>query len=152
MAAKKKTIRDQFNELPLGLQIGIVSVLGYAGYRLYKRLTVQTYTLPQGGAGLPVVGYTQGGQPQLWNPEPLVDELHNVMDGLFTLSGTKDAAWKKLLELPSNDMVTAVYNRFNVKHGAGETLTAWIRQENYYDVLSGVKDAVLNRLATIGLN
>ena len=151
MATKSKTLQ-QIEDLPIGVKFAILLVVGYAGYRIIKRLSIPQATLPQGGAGLPVVGYTQTGQAQLWNPEPLVDELYNVMDGLFTLSGTKDAAWRKLLELPSNDMVTSVYNRFNVKHGAGKTLTAWIREEDYYDYLSGVKDATLNRLTTIGLN
>ena len=27
--------------------------------------------LPQGGAGLPVVSYTNTGSPVLWNPQPL---------------------------------------------------------------------------------
>lgn len=103
----------------------------------------------------PVVKFEEGtaALPAGWSPVPLADELHDVMDGLFTLSGTKSKTWQKLYDLPTNDMVRAVYSAFNQKYfnkGKG-TLTQWIRDENYYDYTTGIKEQVLNRLAQLNL-
>ena len=151
---KTKKITDTFNRLPMVAQIAIVGAVGFGIWKGIKWLRNRptTYNLPQGGSGIPVTGYTPTGQPIAWNPEPLVDELHDVMSGLFTLTGSKDAAWQKLINLPSNDMLTATYNRFNTKWGDGNTLTQWIRDENYYDYFTGVKDQAINRLTSAGLN
>ena len=108
-------------------------------------------TLPQGGAGLPVVSYTNTGSPVLWNPQPLAKNLYEVMEGLFTLSGTKDQAWTKLAELPTDDMVVSVYNYFNEKYGDGETLTAWIKAESWYDITGSGREMELNRLQSLQL-
>lgn len=88
-----------------------------------------------------------------FNPNVLAEELFTVMDGMLTLSGTKDAAWRKLFELGTDNMVIAVYNAFNAKYGTrGKgSLTQWINDENYYDFLSGMKGKVLNRLKTLRL-
>lgn len=88
-----------------------------------------------------------------FNPNILAEELFNAMDGFFSLSGTKDAAWRKLYELPTNNMVIAVYNAFNQKYGSkGKgSLTQWIADENYYDYLTGMKAKVLNRLQNLRL-
>ena len=99
----------------------------------------------------PKVTYPHGGSeiPAGWSPNELVEELFNAMDGLFTLSGTKDAAWGKLANLPTNEMVRAVYDVYNQKYfskGKG-TLTQWIKDESYYDPTSGVKEAALQRLS-----
>lgn len=103
----------------------------------------------------PQVDYPQGGDqiPQGWSPVPLADELHDAMDGIFTLSGTKDEVWKKLRDLPTDEMVIAVYNTFGQKYfGEGNgTLTQWIRDENYYDYLTGVKETTLARLQRLNL-
>ncbi len=91
--------------------------------------------------------------PSGWRPEPLADELHQVMDESFTLTGTKDKAWQKLIDLPTNDMVRAVYNAYNdlyFEEGYG-TLTEWIKDEGYYDYTSGVKDKAIERLRKLNL-
>ena len=69
------------------------------------------------------------------------------MGGLFTLTGTKDDAWLQVANIPTNDMLTSLYNYFNSKFGNGKTLTQWINDEYYYDILSGVKQKTLQRLA-----
>ena len=150
----KKNLFSKFQELPTLLQIAIIGGAYYGIYRGIKfiRNRPQQYQLPAGGAGIPITGYTPTGQPIQWNPEPLVDELHDVMDGLFTPTGTKDIAWTKLAQLPSNDMVVAVYNRFNSKWGDGDTLTQWIRDEYWTGVVETVKHDALNRLTSLGLN
>lgn len=88
-----------------------------------------------------------------FNPNILAEELYKAMDGLFTLSGTKDAAWRKLYELGTDNMVIAVYNAFNSKYGSkGKgSLTQWIRDETYYDFLSGMRAKVLGRLQNLRL-
>lgn len=103
----------------------------------------------------PKVTYPQGGNdiPPSWSPEPLVNELYDVMSGLATLSGSKEEAWRKLRDLPTDDMVVSVYDVFNQKYfGKGNgTLTQWIADEWYYDPFSGVKDSVLARLRNLKL-
>ncbi|MBK0383531.1 hypothetical protein I5M32_11240 [Pedobacter sp. SD-b] len=91
--------------------------------------------------------------PKGFNPNILADKLYDVMDGFFTASGTKDAAWLELYQLATDDMVVAVYNAFNEKYGIKRngSLTQWIRDEKYFDPLSGVKTKALNRLSQLRL-
>lgn len=93
------------------------------------------------------------GIPKGFNPNILADDLHDVMSGLFTLSGTKDKAFQKLINLNTDDMVIAVYNAFNKKYGAegNGTLTQWIDDERYYDPFTGAKDKALQRLRSLRL-
>ena len=88
-----------------------------------------------------------------FNPNTLADELFSVMDGYFTLTGTKDMAFRKLYELGTDNMVIAVYNAFNAKYGqkGKGSLTQWISDEVYYDFLTGMKFKALNRLKTLRL-
>ena len=88
-----------------------------------------------------------------FNPNILADELFKAMDGLLTASGTKDEAWRKLYELPTDNMVIAVYNAFNQKYGTkGKgSLTQWIEDESWYDYLTGMKSKVLKRLQNLRL-
>lgn len=142
--------------LPAVAKIAIIGGAGIALFFISRRIIKNfkkppKFDLPQGGGGIPVVTYTPTGQPVQWNPQPLAAELFNVMDGLFTLSGTKDAAWLKLAQLPSNDMVVAVYNEFNSQYGNGDTLTQWINDEYWTDVGGDGKSLALQRLSSIGL-
>lgn len=103
----------------------------------------------------PKVTYPQGGNsiPAGWSPMPLVKELYDAMSGLFSFTGTKDQVWTKLRDMPTDEMVIAVYDTYNQKYfseGNG-TLTQWIRDENYYDPISGVRDSTLSRLQNLGL-
>lgn len=91
--------------------------------------------------------------PKGWTPVELAEELHRVMDDTFTLSGTKDEAWQKLIDLPTDDMVRSVYNTFNQLYFKenGGTLTQWIDDERYYDYTTKVKQKALKRLASLNL-
>jgi hypothetical protein len=122
--------------------IAIVLIIYFSGKKAGKRT-----------AEGPQVVYPNGGNsiPQGWNPIPLAEELFDAMDGLFTLSGTKTAVWNKLLNLPTDEMIIAVYNAFNQKYfslGKG-TLVQWIRDEIYTDPFSDVKQNLLNKLQTL---
>lgn len=141
-----------WKSLPSPVRIGAIGAGAFLVYKIIQRTTsfIPPAPLPTGGYGIPTVGYTPQGTPVAWSPEPLVDELHNVMS-TASLTGTKDAAWQKVIDLPSPDMVAAVYNRFNQKWGDGDTLTQWIDDEFYYDYFSGVKDQVLQKLRGQGL-
>lgn len=133
-------------------QVGMIAGAGYGVTQLVKAFkSAPAVQLPAGGAGLPVTGYNAQGQAIAWDPRPLSDELYSAMSGLGTFSGTKDEAWSKLANLPTPDMVTAVYNDFNARHGDGSTLTQWIRDEYYYDYFTGVRDATLAKLALLNL-
>lgn len=119
-------------------------ILGWYFYRQGKK-----------SATGPKVTFEEGTNaiPAGWNPYPLVAELYDTMAGVFTPPGDKNIAWKKLYELPTGDMVRAVYKAFNEKHfnkGHG-TLTQWIRDEVNYAFLSSVKQKTLDRLYSLGL-
>lgn len=103
----------------------------------------------------PNVSYPNGGQgiPSGWNPTPLAKELHQVMDGLLTLSGTKENAFKKLLTLPTDDMFTAVYSAFNQLYfskGYG-TLREWINDEKYTDITTNTIENLNIRFDSLNL-
>jgi len=147
-------LKKLFAFLPPHVKVAILLVCCFNVYCVIKKIINQPdpIKLPQGGAGLPVVGNTSTGAPVFWNPATLSKDLYNVMSGLFTLSGTKDQVWTKLAELPSGDMVTAVYNHFNTNYGEGETLTDWIKSELWYDITGSGKDLALSRLASLNLS
>jgi hypothetical protein len=149
-------IRKTWDSFPGIVKAGFVITGGVLAFVGTKKLIAYInkpppITLPQGGAGLPVVSYGANGQAVFWNPEPLAKALFEVMNGLFTMSGTKDEQWTKLANLPTDDMVVSVYNYFNDKYGKGETLTAWIKGENWYDVFGSGRELALNRLQSLQL-
>lgn len=103
----------------------------------------------------PSVNYPKGGNaiPLGWDPKPLAKELHQVMDGLFTLSGTKDTTFKKLLSLPTDDMFVAVYSVYNQLYfSAGDgTLREWINAEKYTDLTSTTVESLNERFDKLNL-
>jgi len=119
-------------------------ILGWYFYRRGKK-----------AATGPTVKFDEGTNaiPAGWSPLPLVEQLHDVMAGAFTGSGSKDEAWLKLYNLPTGDMIRAVYKAFNEKYFADGhgTLTQWIRDENFYDYLTGVKEKLLEKLSSLNL-
>jgi hypothetical protein len=145
--------KDNFwTKLPWYIQLPII---GGAGYLIYKGVTKlinrpPVIPLPTGGQGIPVVSYDPQGNPTTWSPRPLSQELYDSMSGLDWTS-SKEEAWGKLLNLPTNDMVVSVYNDFNQQFGGGETLTQWIDDE-YGSFFTSNKPGVLQRLRGLGLN
>ena len=103
----------------------------------------------------PQVNYPKGGNdiPKGWNPEILAKKLYNSMKGVFSTASAKEKVWSELLLLPTDEMLIAAYNAFNqlyFKEGKG-TLTDWIRDEFYFNVIGSVKGDVLNRLERLNL-
>lgn len=105
----------------------------------------------------PVVQPSPGNDPVLPDDQQLKDqvmavskELFDTMDGGFTTSGDKDKAWQGMISLPDSQ-VRAVYAYFNFRYGQGDTLTQWIKDEKYYDYLSGIKQLAIDRLEKLGL-
>lgn len=146
-------ISKTWDKIPPVAKTIIVLGGGFLVYRSIKNYTdkPKPKQLPEGGSGLPVVGTTPQGSPVFWNPDSMASELFNVMDGLFTFSGTKDDTFKKFGQLPSNDMIVSVYNLFNSKYGKGDTLTQWINDEYYTDITGSGKELALNRLEQLNL-
>ena len=148
---------SSLKDLPITAKIGIVVGVGVLGFFVYKKFKKKlamlppVFPLPTGGGGMPIVSYNPTGEPTYWNPAPLSAELFDVMDGLFTLSGTKNDLFLKFAQLPTNDMVVAVYNHFNQNYGDGETLTQWINDEYYYSYLEDGKSLALAKLQSLGL-
>lgn len=150
-----KAIAKFWNGLPPAGKVAVGLGVAYGTYKgvKYFRSRIAHVPLPTGGLGIPVAGYTNTGTPIPWNPAPVVEAQYGAMDGGGSFSGTKDEAWTLLLNLPTADMLTAVYNAFNADPRAeGDSLTQWIRDEIYYDYISGVKAAVLAKLTGAGLN
>jgi len=120
--------------------IGILALTGL-GYYFYRR-GKKTAEGPQ-------VEIIDGKNeiPKGWSPVPLVDKLHDAMDGIFAWTDTKENAWLQALQLPNDAMLKAVYNAFNTKYfreGHG-TLTQWIRDE-YGAFVGSNKQPLLDRL------
>ena len=148
---------SSLKDLPITAKIGIVVGTGILGFIIYKKIKKKTamlppvFELPTGGGGMPVVSYNTQGEPTFWNPAPLSAELFDVMDGLFTLDGTKSSVFLKFAQLPTPDMAVAVYNHFNTNYGEGETLTQWINDEYYYNYFGTGKSLALAKLQSLGL-
>ena len=148
-----KAIKETWQSLPGWGKVAIIVTGGYITYRVGKKIINRPikHQLPQGGAGLPVVSYTPTGTAVYWNPAPMSKDLFEVMSGLFTASGTKDATWTKFAQLPTDDMIVATYNFFNREYGNGDTLTKWIKDEFWSDITGSGKELALNRLSSLNL-
>jgi len=101
----------------------------------------------------PQVTLTNGTQsiPKGWTPEPLARQLHDALDGVFVLAATKGEAFKKVMDLPTDDMIKSVYNAYNTlyfKEGNG-TLVQWLRDELNVP-LDGSRGDLVNKLVSIG--
>lgn len=146
-------IKETWNKIPpVGKTVIVVGggILVYKGVKKYINRPSKV-DLPQGGKGLPQVGYDSSGNPVYWNAGYLSKELFDAMDGLFTSSVTKDKVWQKLADLPANDMVVAVYNHFNKNYGKGESLTKWIKDEYWTDFTNNGRSNALQRLEQLNL-
>jgi len=138
-------------KLPLPVQLLLLAGAGFGIYKGIKYIMKRTPVikpLPTGGAGIPAVGFDQSGKPVAWSAEPLAAQLFAAFDGITSLPTTKSAAALALVQLPTKDMLTAVYNTFNQKYGDGDTLTQWIEDEWLF---AGQTQA-LTKLRGAGLN
>lgn len=90
--------------------------------------------------------------PKGWDPMPLVQELFDTMNGINFKVEEEENAWRKLAELPTDEMVILVYNNFNQKYfpRSKETLTQWIKDETGAVVFSN-KPLALERLDRLKL-
>lgn len=140
---------DKFIKQYKGILIIAVVTIALMAYIYYRGKKA-------GNSVIPDAPYIEGkaGIPAGFNPNILADELHEVMSGLFTMTGTKDAAWSQLCNLQTPDMIIAVYNAFNAKYGrlGKGSLTQWIDAEYYYDFVSGIKEKTLQKLKSLRLN
>lgn len=122
----------------------ILIVLGiFIYYRGKKNASPPKVVYPQGGEGVPAG----------WSPTPLVTKLYNTMSGFNIDKLSRDQTWIELANLPTDDMVVAVYSVFNQLHfkeGEG-TLTEWINDESTLGWPSGPKNLALKRLSQLNL-
>lgn len=90
--------------------------------------------------------------PAGWSPQPLASSLHNVLSGLFTMTGTKDAVFSSIINLPNDAMVISVGNAFNdlyFKEGKGSIIN-WLKDELWVDPLTGKRDELVRTLERVG--
>ena len=122
--------------------IAVLFVIGLIAWHFYRKGKIK--------AGAYQAQYPTGGTniPASWNPYPLAQELHDVLDSTFTLSGTKDIVFIKALELATDDMLVAVYNVFNQNYNTDNagTLTKWLQDEWNYDWVSNKKNELIEKL------
>lgn len=135
-------IRTLLKKNPL-VGAGLLVGAGFVGYFVLKKLFA-----PRGSRRPKITAGTAKGLPVGWSPYPLALQLKNEMTGLqWGIAQRK--SWVTLAELPTDDMVIAVYEAFNEQYfNLGEgTLTDWIRDET-----GGMdKQLVLNRLVSLQL-
>jgi hypothetical protein len=143
--ASKSLLSTAFVNKPF--QIFLIGALLLGGIYLIgmkmgkDKVEAKIIPLPDNGSGIPA------GFNAVW----YANNLHRIMTGVH-LSGTKDGVFKQVLDLPSKDMLMAVYNQFNalyMKEGHG-TLVKWLQDEWYYDWTSGIKDNLINALISLG--
>lgn len=123
--------------------IAVISIYLWGRKRGKESANGPDVNYPDGGAGIPAG----------WNPTPLAKELHQVMDGLFTLASTKDETFEKLLALPTDDMFTSVYSAFNqlyFSEGEG-TLREWINAESNTVAWDDTVESINNRFDQLNL-
>lgn len=147
--ATKGTTYNFYKDLPpwakgvsVVFVLGIITVIAFSVRKFIKNQP-------------PKVKYPNNGQgiPAGWDAAPLAKELHDVMSGLFTFTGTKDVAFKKLHQIPTDDMFVAVYSTFNqlyMSEGDG-TLREWINDEIWTDVASSAKKDINARFDKLNL-
>ena len=113
--------------------------MAYLGLRKLFAPSIRPPRITAGrGAGIPVG----------WSPFPLAAQLHTEMEGV-NWGGFDHKSWITLSELPTDDMVVAVYKAFNQQYfneGAG-TLTKWIMDE----AGQTYRQVALNRLRSLQL-
>jgi hypothetical protein len=139
-------VREAFQSKPFQIFIIfaiVVAIIYYAGRSAgIKKAEESIVQLPDNGSGI----------PKGFNPTPYANELYDVMKGLGQLTGTKDKAFRRSLELPTDDMLAAVNNKFNqlyLNRGSG-TLIKWLEDEIWYDYFTGIKNKLITRLKSIG--
>jgi hypothetical protein len=127
----------------IGLALLVIAIYFYFKGKKDGRLNIKDAPYIHGSEGI----------PKGFNPNILADEIYTVMNGLFTLTGTKDKTFSKVLGLQTDDMIIAVYNAFNDKYGkeGKGTLTQWVNDEVYYDFTSGIKKQLINKLNSLRL-
>lgn len=131
---------------PLQLLIIGAAVLGFVywyGRRSISDTLKFDHPLPNSGAGIPTNWDAQAVQ--------FADNLHGVIDGLFTLSGAKDRICSQVLGL-TNDQITAIYNAYNKKYCTDSmaTLTRDLAAE-WWRPSSGVLGDLVDKLKSLNL-
>ncbi len=111
------------------------------------------YNAGKAAANGPQAEYPNGGKdiPANWDASVLAKQLHDAMAGV-TWTSTDAKAWVALTNLPTQEMILAVYNVFGQLYfpeGKGD-LVQWINDEDtlpdYLGGNSNEKQAALNVL------
>jgi hypothetical protein len=130
------------------LQIFIIAAVVLAFVYWYGRNSISDknkydHPLPNSGSGIPAN----------WDATAVkfADDLHGIIDGLFTLSGLKDRVCSSVLAL-TNDQITAVYNVYNRKYcvGSSATLTRDL-QDEWWRPSSGKLGELVTKLISLNL-
>jgi hypothetical protein len=131
---------------PLQLVIIAAALLGFVywyGRRSISDTMKYDHPLPNSGTGIPAN----------WSATAVrfADDLHGIIDGVFTLSGAKDRVCSTVLAL-TNDQITAIYNAYNRKYctDSASTLTRDLDGE-WWRPSSGVLGDLVNKLKSLNL-
>lgn len=114
----------------------LIIVVSVKVYRAFKKPVNAKYI--QGGGAL----------PQGWTPTAITDNLYNAIQGVFTLTGTKDDAYKAFNSLNDNQMIS-VYNDWQNRYADKKSylffpmgsLTQALKDETGYVTFVGENNA-----------
>lgn len=136
------------------LIIAIILVIYYVGKKKGmagngKSKWIKKWQLPDSGSGI----------PQGWSPSPLAQEVHDMLNrgpkGRNIWLKPNKETFKKLYELPTDDMFIAVNIDFNNRFAkGGGTMHEQIKEEYYVDSLfssMNYKELVLDRLEKLAI-
>ncbi|MGI4862469.1 MAG: hypothetical protein ACRYFZ_00985 [Janthinobacterium lividum] len=131
---------------PLQIFLIAVAVLGlvyWYGRRSISDTLKYDHPLPNSGSGIPTN----------WSATAVkfADDLHGIIDGLFTLSGAKDRVCSQVLAL-TDDQITAIYNAYNRKYctDSSATLTRDLDGE-FWRPVSGKLGDLVSKLKSLNL-
>ncbi len=106
-----------------------------------------------------IVDYKHGTDaiPAGWDPNILADEVYQNTDTFFISNITQNKTFYNVANLPTDDMVVAVYNTYNTKYQSkdSQTMTARIAsitavEPDFMGGVGGNRDSAVNRLRNTG--
>jgi hypothetical protein len=134
-----KSLSNKQKMIAIGVAILLVGALIFYVYKQGGKSKFRNAKMPRTYGTADAIP-TQNGN--LYDHTPLANELHEVMDSMFTLPSTKNATWAKFINLPNDPTKTLVANRFNEMYGKDESLAEWVRNE-YVSIGSSNEQATM---------
>ncbi|HLW38821.1 MAG TPA: hypothetical protein VKX31_00425 [Brumimicrobium sp.] len=141
-------MKEQFNKLNPYIQAGIIAILIFIAFQVYKELKYWITKPRVNSSNIPVIGLGQSGEIVQWDPDPLAAEISQYLEG--PNFNVYPEVVGGILDLQTDDQVILLYNHYNSKYMQSKTLTALIDGE--WPDWGGVYKKAVARLRGLGLN